>query len=97
MIDDPGAKRDRIGATFEKLETWLLSVVEPTLTAEEMQEGLPIWLTLPSFPDAITVAIPTDRRLSMIGLSGSSSQYVELRPPPRLMFTEANWCVERSA
>ena len=42
----------------------------------------------PLLAEAITVAIPADLRLSIIGLRGSVSQLLKKRPPPRLMFTE---------
>ena len=44
----------------------------------------------PSFPEATTDAIPTDLRLSMIGLYGWRSQVDEKLPSPRLMFALAN-------
>jgi len=40
-------------------------------------------------PEATTVAIPADRRLSIAGFSGSESQFAEYLPPPRLRFTDA--------
>ena len=64
-------------------------MVAPTLMAVEMHAGALIELVNPSFPDAITVATPTERRLSMDALSGSASQLVVLALPPKLMFTDA--------
>src|SRR5256885_12250520 len=42
-----------------------------------------------SFPAATTVAIPTERRVSMIAFSGSPSQAALNEPPPRLRLTDA--------
>ena len=89
MISSPGANSDRKGATFEKSATWSSLVVAPTLTAVETHAGALSSLVEPSLPDATTVAMPTERRLSMNGLYSSASQ-VELNdPPPRLMLTAA--------
>ena len=55
------------GATFEKHDTVVL-VVEPTLTADEMQAGDEMFAVDPLLPDATTVATPIERRLSMVGL-----------------------------
>lgn len=76
---------------FENEETTSDLLVEPTLIAVEMQAGAPIPLLLPSFPDAITVAIPTERRLSIAALRAGSlaSQGEEEAAPPRLRLTEA--------
>ena len=68
LMDDPGANSDRNGAMFEVGETVSDFVVFPTLTAVEIQAGDSIALTKPSFPDEMVVAIPTERRLSMMGL-----------------------------
>src|SRR4029450_9131100 len=73
-ITSPGARRDRNGAMFENHETSSLLVVEPTLTAEEMHAGDMIADPVKPLPDAATVAMPTDLRLSIIGLYGSLSQ-----------------------
>ena len=50
---------------MENEATTSLSLVAPTLTADEMQAGSPMALVSPPFPEAITVAIPSERRLSM--------------------------------
>jgi len=42
LMLEPGASRDRIDARFANEETVSLSVVEPTLTADEMQAGAEI-------------------------------------------------------
>jgi hypothetical protein len=95
LIHRPGASRERKGALFEKGEIASAVVpnepssVEPTLTAVEMHAGKLSAEEKPSFPEAITVAIPTERRLSMATLRGSVSQFEEDRPPPMLMLTEA--------
>jgi hypothetical protein len=74
VMELPGARSDRKEATLEKLDTTSLLVVEPTLTAEEMQPGeLSALVELP-LPAAITVAILADFRLSMMAFSGSVSQ-----------------------
>src|SRR4030095_11189129 len=95
-IQRQGASSERNEALLEKLETASATVpsdpssVEPTLIAVEMQPGALRALVKPSFPAAITVAIPTERRLSMATLRGSLSQLEKNCPPPRLMLTEAN-------
>ena len=81
--------------TFEKDETPSVFVVEPTLTAVETQAGALREFDDPPFPEAATVAIPTDLRLSMIGLYGSPSQFDEKRPSPRLRFAAAKECWSR--
>ena len=81
--------------TFEKDETPSVFVVEPTLTAVETQAGALREFDDPPFPEAATVAIPTDLRLSMIGLYGSPSQFDEKRPSPRLRFAAAKACWSR--
>ncbi len=43
-------------------------VVAPTATAVEMHPGAEIAPPMPSFPEAMTEAIPTERRLSMAAL-----------------------------
>ena len=68
VITWPGASRLRKGALFENEETAStvpLSIVDPTLTAVEIQPGAERLVELPLFPDEITVAIPTDRRVSI--------------------------------
>ena len=73
------------------------SEVEPTLTADEVHAGALMEVFDPSFPLAATLAMPTERRLSMAGLYGcSSSQVDENRPSPTLRFTAANTCSSRS-
>jgi hypothetical protein len=65
VMEDPGASRSKKSATLEKLETVSPSVVEPTLTADEMQAGVEMVSLLPEFPLATTVAIPTERKVSI--------------------------------
>src|SRR5215471_18494133 len=96
-MSSPGASRDRKEAAFENQESSSALSVEPTLTADEMQPGDDSALVRPLLPAATIVAIPTERRLSMIGFSGSSSQVDENCPPPRLRFTEAKLYVLRKA
>jgi hypothetical protein len=69
--------------------------VAPTLTALDTHAGALSWLVAPSFPEATTVAIPAERRLSINGLYGSSSQAELKSPPPRLMLTEEKAYVAR--
>jgi hypothetical protein len=89
----PGARRDRKEAEFEPVvgSEYIVSsfVVLPTLIALEIQAGLPIESVKAALPEAITVAIPADLRLSIISLWGSLSQLLKYCPPPRLIFTEA--------
>ena len=91
LIDDPGATSERNGAALEKDDTTSSVVVDPTLTAVEMQAGTPRESRKPSFPAAIVVATPTDRRLSMIGFRRSLSQFAKKRPPPILILTAPRW------
>ena len=48
--------------------TWIL-VVAPTLTADEMHPGALRRVPDPEFPAAMTVAIPTERRVSIAALT----------------------------
>jgi hypothetical protein len=95
LIDDPGAKSDKRGETFEKEETKESLFVEPTLTDEDTQAGNARFPVHPSFPEATVVAIPAARRLSIWEvIRGSSSSQVEANiPPPRLRLAAAmgNW------
>src|SRR5438876_1125519 len=86
-MDSPGANSDKNGATFENHETASVLVVEPTLIADEMQAGVDRPVADPELPAATTDAIPIARRLSIIGLYGSSSHGASKRSPPRLMLT----------
>ena len=90
-ISSPGASSDRKVSEFENEETTSVLCVEPTLIALEMHAGAPIPSESPSFPDATTVAIPNDRRLSIAALRADSivSHSDECGAPPRVMFTEA--------
>ena len=58
---------------MENPAIWPRSSVALTLIAEEMQAGSLIAFTYPSFPAAMTVAIPTERRLSMAALVAALS------------------------
>ena len=101
MIHWPGARSERNEALLEKEETSSAVVprepssVEPTLTALEIHAGEESAFVKPSFPAAITVAMSADLRLSMIGFSGSTSQFESNRPPPRLMLTAAKLSAAR--
>ena len=59
------------------------------MIALDMHAGAATASVKPSLPEAITVAIPADLRLSIIALRESESQLAVNRPPPRLMFTAA--------
>ena len=89
LMDDPGARSEMKEAMFEKLETASAFVVDPTLMAVEMHAGAAIASRYPEFAEAMTVAIPTERRLSMASLRRSVSQLLVFCPPPKLMLTEA--------
>src|SRR5262245_60707630 len=89
----PGANTDRTGPTLENDETTSDLVVEPTLTADETHDGALSCEVAPVLPDAATKAMPTERRLSMKGLAGSSSQLPTNAPRPTLRLTDEklNW------
>ena len=57
--------------------------------ADEIQAGAEMEPQEPLFPLAMTVAIPTARRVSIIAFSGSLSQLELYTPPPRLKLDEA--------
>ena len=80
-------EHDRNGATFEKTTPDCPCSTEPTLIADEMHAGDAIAVPV-SLPDAMTLATPIDRRLSIAGLYGWSSQGAENVVPPRLMLTD---------
>ncbi len=69
------------------------SVVLPTLIAEEIQPGAPMLFLYPSFPAEMTVAMPTDRRLSIAAFdetfAASQAAWLKYCPPPRLILTAA--------
>jgi hypothetical protein len=73
----PGARRDKKEAEFENEDRVSDFVVEPTLTALDIQAGLLMEFVKPLLPEAITVAIPTDLRLSIIGFWDSVSQLLK--------------------
>ncbi len=88
----PGARSERNRFTFEYGARTSALLVAPTLTALEMHAGALMRLVEPSLPEAITVAMPTDRRLSIMGLWGSSSQGLRSSRLPRLRLTAAMVC-----
>ena len=65
------------------------SFAAPTVIAVEMHDGKPTPDLLPLLPEAMTVAIPLDRSVSMAGLRASASQLVAVTPPLRLMLAAA--------
>ncbi len=86
---EPGARSSTSGLEFENDDIASVLVVEPTVIADEMQAGKLTPSANPLLPEAIAVAMPTERRLSMIGLRESVSQLTVDLLPPRLMFTDA--------
>lgn len=68
VIESPGAKSEKNDATLENADTVSSLFVEPTLTAEEIQAGDEIANGIPLLPEAMTVAMPIERKLSMMGL-----------------------------
>src|SRR2546427_9948046 len=94
-MSSPGANSDMNGATFEKDDTASDFVVDPTLTADEIQAGDDSAVGEPSLPGATTGGIPGERSVSMIAFSGSASQDALSEPPPRLTWTDATSRVPR--
>ena len=91
VIDEPGANSERNEATLAGGETASVFVVALTLIAGEIQAGA-VWASRKTLlPAATVVAIPAERKVSMIGLRGSLSHEVENRPLPRLRLTAAKW------
>src|ERR1043166_1692714 len=94
-MSSPGANSDMKGAALVKMGSISGENfhVDPTLMAEEMRAGRAMASVRPSLPLAITVAMPTERRLSIAGFRTSVSQLLVKRPLPRLMLTAAklNW------
>ena len=79
MIEDPGARSERSGDMFENSETSSVFVTEPTLTAEETHAGNESASGSPSLPEAVTVGMPTDRRLAITAvICGSSVSQVDV-------------------
>src|ERR671937_133489 len=96
-MDCPGASSDSNGETFENDAMTSDFVVAPTLMAVEMQAGEFKLFVSPSLPAATTVAMPADRRLSMIAFVGSLSHAADDPPPPRLKFAATMLRVPRTA
>jgi hypothetical protein len=70
-ITEPGASSESCEEEFENDETRSSVVfVEPTLIADEVQAGDEMAFDEPLLPEAMTVAMPTARRSSMIVFSG---------------------------
>ena len=89
VIELPGARRSRNDAVFENDEMASAFVVDPTVTADEMQPGSAIPVLEPLLPDATTVATPINNSASIAGLSTFVSQGVVCSAPPMLRFTAA--------
>ena len=69
-----------------------MSDTPPAVIAVSMQPGAVTAFVFPLLPAAMTVAMPTERRLSMIGLRLSESQLLLYNPPPRLVNADGrNW------
>ena len=66
-----------------------MSDTPPAVMAVAIQAGAVTAFVFPLLPDEMTVAMPTERRLSMMGLRLSESQLLLYNPPPRLMLTAA--------
>jgi hypothetical protein len=94
---EPGARRDKKEAELENEDRVSDFVVEPTLTALDIQPGAFMESVKPLLPEAITVAIPAVLRLSIIAFRESVSQLLKKRPPPMLMFTEEKLWVDLRA
>src|SRR5688572_6977328 len=84
-IDEPGAMTSMSGPRLPEFVVVSSSLVRPTVNAVEMQPGAPTALRNELFPEAMTVAMPAARLLSIAALRLSPSQADELLPPPRLM------------
>jgi hypothetical protein len=65
LMSEPGASRSIGTPLFENDDTLSVFVVEPTVTADEIHAGEPTPVVNDELPDAMTVAIPTDSKLSM--------------------------------
>jgi len=68
LMLSPGASRDKNEAELEKEETVSDFVVEPTLTALDIHAGKLMPSVKPLLPEAITVGMPADLRLSIADL-----------------------------
>src|SRR5262249_24155486 len=80
QTESPVASRLRKLALFEKLEIAFCVVVEPTLTALDMQPGAAIPPALLSLPEAMTVAMFALLRLSMTVLNeGKLASHVAVK------------------
>jgi hypothetical protein len=66
-----------------------VSVVEPTVTAAEIQAGAPVAVVNPSLPEEITVAMPEAFSVWTDVARVSVSQVLVNWPPPMLTFTAA--------
>src|SRR6516225_452358 len=89
LMFSPGASSDRKGAMSEKKDTSSVRLLDPTLTADEIHAGEVRADPEKLLPEATTLAIPSDRRLSILGFIGSLSQGAADKSPPRLMFAAA--------
>ena len=85
VMSEPGANSDRKGALLLKLDTSPASVMDPTLTAEEMQPGAPSAVLKALLPPEATTAIPSDRTLSFVACAAVCC--FELLQPVRLART----------
>jgi hypothetical protein len=68
LIPEPGARSERKEAELEKEDMVSDFVVEPTLTALDIQAGKFMEFVKPLLPEAITVGMFTDLRLSIAAL-----------------------------
>src|SRR5690625_354779 len=99
LMSEPGANRSMMEATSEKSEMLSCLSEEPMATEEEIQAGAPISPVRPSLPLAMTVAMPSERRVSVARWSSPAdgSQYALAAPPARRMLTDARlWLWRRN-
>src|SRR5262249_33559743 len=72
----------------KNVRSWV-GLLDQTLTADEIHAGEVSDDPETLLPEATTLAIPSDRRLSILGFIGSLSQGAADKSPPRLMFAAA--------
>ena len=89
VIDSPGANSDRNDATLENYDTTSSCSSSRHSRQTRCSRVTKSQTECRCYPTATTVATPIERRLSMIGLYGSSLQGDVNSSPPRLMFTAA--------
>lgn len=73
VMPTPGATSEIQLATFAKAGTRSVSVVAETETVFEIQAGAPVASRNPSLPVEATVAMPTEKRLSIAAFNAACS------------------------